>query len=110
MDYFYIYLLLIVCIVVVLIVLFVHLAKTMKKVSSLNNELNTVKDKIELSKQKKEAIEKTRESFNFFFSIGTVILIVKETFKASKKNKESIKKSFTKTCIKNRKKISKIKI
>lgn len=109
----YIYIPVIIVLIIVLIIFIKSLAKLMKKTAGLNDNINKLKNNIDIANNKVEDIKQTKQSWQFFFTIYIVYSILKETvkdYKKSSKHSRGIAKSFSKTCVKNASKLSKIKI
>ena len=109
----YLYIPIIITLIIVLIVLFVKLTKLMKNAAGINEKINSVNSNIEISQNKIEEIEDTKQSWHFFFIIYIVLFVIKDTmkdYKRTARNKRKIGKSFAKVCTRNASKIRKIKI
>lgn len=84
----------------------------MKQIASEKDKFNNINENIKSTNNKIQAINNTKNSFNFFISIFVVVSILLETikdFKDTKTSKRTISKSFKKTCERNASRISKIK-
>lgn len=109
----YLYIVIIIALLITLIVFFIKFVKLMKKAAGLNEKLEKVNKNKALVDSKTEYIKSTKNSWQFFFIIYVVLLVLSETFKDYKKtekSKKNVTKSFGKTCVKNVSKIKKIRI
>lgn len=109
----YIYIPVIICLIIVFIMFIYALAILMKKAAGLNKNIDSLKNNIGIANNKVEEIKKTKESWQFFATIYIVYSVLKETIKDYKNSSlltKGLAKSFTKTCIKNASRLSKIKI
>ena len=107
----YIYIPIIVVLIIVFIIFIKKLASLMKNAAGINNKIDNLNSNLVIASNKKQEIEKSKDSYKFFFTIYVVLSVLRSVFKDYKhtsKAKRSIVGSFTKTCIKNSSKLSKI--
>lgn len=106
----YVYLILTITIVIILIVILVKVKKIMNSISQSSSSVSNINNNLQVIKTKAEAIKQSKDSWSFLVGIATVLLIIKEGIKYSKKNNESLGKSFIKSAVKHKSGIKNIKL
>lgn len=106
----YVYLILTIIIVIILIVILVKVKKIMNSISQSSSSVSNINNNLQVIKTKAEAIKQSKDSWSFLVGIATVLLIIKEGIKYSKKNNESLGKSFIKSAVKHKSGIKNIKL
>lgn len=104
----YVYIVLIVVLFITIIAFIVNLVKMMKEIAATADKTTSINTNIEASKSKLDYIKSTEGSWSFFLSLFVIITIIKEAFKYRGKS-DSLGKSFTKSCIRHSRELSKIR-